>query len=99
MDMSWQTAFAFACAAVFAAIVPGTLGYATARVEMADRQIHELVRLRAELHAAHKAFQQASAPCDLETGSSGSGDSPATDPSDDHAVPASPDSHGNDGPG
>ncbi|MDH2426759.1 hypothetical protein [Sphaerisporangium sp. TRM90804] len=66
MELSWQTSFALACAAVFAAIVPGTLGYATARVEGADRQRQEVVRLRAELHAARGAVRQVDTACRLD---------------------------------
>jgi hypothetical protein len=87
MDMSWQTTFALACAAVFAAIVPGTLGYATARLETADQQRHELIRLRAEVQAARKAVQQVSAPCKTEAKGTG----PATSSSGGDAIPASPD--------
>ncbi len=63
MDMSWQTTFALACAAVLAAIVPGTLGYTSARLETAAQQRQELVRLRAELQAARQVVQQVSTPC------------------------------------
>ncbi|MEV6983761.1 hypothetical protein AB0M95_21240 [Sphaerisporangium sp. NPDC051017] len=69
MDMSWQTTFALACAALFAAIVPGTLGYTTARLETADRQRAELVRLRAEVQSSRQTEssrqtpQQPSEPC------------------------------------
>ncbi|MEU8270202.1 hypothetical protein AB0B89_23980 [Sphaerisporangium sp. NPDC049002] len=85
MDMSWQTTFALACAAVFAAIVPGTLGYTSARLETAAQQRQELVRLRAELQTARQAVQQVSTPCKAQARS---GDSTATGPSDDQAVPA-----------
>jgi hypothetical protein len=87
MDMSWQTTFALACAAVFAAVVPGTLGYATARLETADQQRQELIRLRADLQAARAAVQRVSAPCKVEARGSGSGISSASGPSDDDAVP------------
>ncbi|WP_214409971.1 hypothetical protein [Sphaerisporangium fuscum] len=63
MDMSWQTTFAVACATVLAAVVPGTLGYATARVETAERQRQEVMRLHAEVQAARKAVHQVSTPC------------------------------------
>ncbi|MEU9887256.1 hypothetical protein [Sphaerisporangium sp. NPDC051011] len=63
MDMSWQTTFALACAALFAAIVPGTLGYTTARLETADRQRAELVRLRAEIQSSRQTPQQPTEPC------------------------------------
>jgi hypothetical protein len=87
MDMSWQTTFALACAAVFAAVVPGTLGYATARLETADQQRQELIRLRADLQAARAAVQRVSAPCKVEARGSDSGISSASGPSDDDAVP------------
>jgi hypothetical protein len=76
MDTTWQTAFALACAAITAAVVPGTLGYTTARLESADRHRHEVVRLRADLTAARQAVQQVSATCgpDAQSSSSGAGD-------------------------
>ncbi|WP_147268802.1 hypothetical protein [Sphaerisporangium album] len=63
MDMSWQTTFALACAAVFAAVVPGTLGYTTARLETADRQRAELARLRVEVQASQQTVQRLSESC------------------------------------
>ncbi|MEV7966624.1 hypothetical protein AB0O34_11660 [Sphaerisporangium sp. NPDC088356] len=91
MDMSWQTTFALACAAVFAAIVPGTLGYTSARLETAAQQRHEMVRLHAELQAARQVVQQVSTPCKPQA-SGRSGDTPATGPSGDQPAlaPAHP---------
>ncbi|MFC4589045.1 hypothetical protein [Sphaerisporangium corydalis] len=65
MDMSWQTTFAVACAAIVVTVVPGTLGYATARVETAVRQSQEVSRLRAELQSVRKAVQEVSDPCEV----------------------------------
>ncbi|GAA1271883.1 hypothetical protein GCM10009677_26140 [Sphaerisporangium rubeum] len=64
MDISWQTTLALACAAVTAAVLPGTLGYATARLEAADLQRQEVARLRAELQAARRTVQQVAATCE-----------------------------------
>ncbi|MFB9251379.1 hypothetical protein ACFFWE_24320 [Sphaerisporangium melleum] len=66
--MSWQTTFALACAALVAAAVPGTVGYATARLETADRQHQELVRLRAELQAARQTVRQVTSSCEPGSG-------------------------------
>jgi hypothetical protein len=63
MDMSWQTTFALICATVVAAVVPGTLGFANARLEAADRHRQEVVRLRAEVQSARKTIQRISTPC------------------------------------
>ncbi|GII63131.1 hypothetical protein Skr01_32160 [Sphaerisporangium krabiense] len=63
MDMSWQTALALTCAAVLAAAVPGTLGYTTARLEKADSQHAEVLRLRAEIRSAERTVRQVPAPC------------------------------------
>ncbi|MET8156427.1 hypothetical protein ABZT47_08630 [Sphaerisporangium sp. NPDC005289] len=82
MDPSWQTTFALACAALCAAVVPGTLGYATARLETADQQRQELVRTRAEVQAARNLIRRLSSPCDA-----GSGDAGTTSSS---RAPASP---------
>ncbi|MEO3811300.1 hypothetical protein ABGB17_20090 [Sphaerisporangium sp. B11E5] len=66
MDISWQTTFALACAAITAAVIPGTLGYATARLEAADRHHHEVVRLKADLQAARQIVRRDSATCGPE---------------------------------
>ncbi|MFC6079555.1 hypothetical protein [Sphaerisporangium aureirubrum] len=66
MDITWPTTFALACAAITAAVVPGTIGYTTARLESADRHRYEVVRLRADLQAARQAVQQVSATCGPE---------------------------------
>ena len=66
MDISWQTTVALACAAVTAAVIPGTVGYTTARLESADLQRHEVVRLRADLQAARRTVQRVSATCGAE---------------------------------
>ncbi|MFC4529801.1 hypothetical protein [Sphaerisporangium dianthi] len=75
MDMSWQTTFVLACAALCAAVVPGTLGYATARNETADQQRQELVRLRAEVQTARKLVRGVSSFCEAETGDAGASSS------------------------
>ncbi|WP_344934525.1 hypothetical protein [Sphaerisporangium flaviroseum] len=77
--MSWQTTFALACAAVFAVLVPGTLGYTTARLETAHQQRQELIRLRGELQSARQTISQVSAPCKLDARGTGSGASPASE--------------------
>ncbi|MBB4699027.1 hypothetical protein [Sphaerisporangium siamense] len=61
--MSWQTALALSCAAVLAAAVPGTLGYATARLERADSQHAEVLRLRAEIQSVRRTDRQIPTPC------------------------------------
>ncbi|WP_248962298.1 hypothetical protein [Sphaerisporangium perillae] len=93
MDMSWQTTFTLVCAAVLAAVVPGTLGYATARLETADQQRLELIRLRAEVQAARKTVRRVSTQCEAEGGGTGSGTSSSgsSGSSGDRSVPASPD--------
>ncbi|GII81253.1 hypothetical protein Sru01_62350 [Sphaerisporangium rufum] len=63
MDLSWQTAVSLSCAAIVAAVVPGTIGYTTARLERADRQQAEIMRLRAEVRAARTSGGQAATGC------------------------------------
>lgn len=64
MDISWQTTLALVCAAVSAAVIPGTVGYATARLEVADLQRQEVARLRADLQAARRTVQRVAATCE-----------------------------------
>lgn len=80
MGVSRQTTLILTCVAVLCTVVPGTLGYTTARLEAVDRTAQELRLLQARLQSAQVRVSgtwPVSAPCPFSPGVQPTAEPPA----------------------
>lgn len=93
MGVSRQTTLILTCVAVLCTVVPGTLGYTTARLEAVERTAQELRLLQARLQSAQvqaPGTWPVSVPCPLPPDIRATTEPPAPMAVRDRSVPGGP---------